>query len=58
MKPPQAPCGRGWVVDPGAHDLLIGRSSADIAQVVTVDVSAGDAPSRRPEATSAHPSEA
>ncbi len=41
MRPPDAPSERGWVVDPGAHDLMIGRSSADIAQVVTVDVSAG-----------------
>ena len=38
MKPPQGPFARGWVVDPGAHDLLIGRSSVDIAQVVTIDV--------------------
>jgi hypothetical protein len=39
MTPPEHVPERGWVIDPGAHELLIGRSSADIAQVVTVDVS-------------------
>ena len=43
MKPPEGATERGWVIDPGAHDLLIGRSSADIAQVVTVDVPEGGA---------------
>ena len=43
MKPPEGAGARGWVIDPGAHDLLIGRSSADIAQVVTVDVPDGGA---------------
>ncbi len=41
MKPPQAAPAPGWAVDPGPHDLMIGRSSADIAQVVTVDVAKG-----------------
>jgi hypothetical protein len=41
MRPPAGSDRRGWVVDAGAHDLLIGRSSTDIAQIVTVDVPEG-----------------
>jgi beta-glucosidase len=41
MKPPQGSSERGWIVDSGAHDLHIGRSSADIAHVVTVHVPEG-----------------
>lgn len=40
-RPPAAVDERGWVVDSGPHDLLVGRSSADIAHVVTIDVPAG-----------------
>ena len=32
---------RGWVVDPGRHELHVGRSSADIAHVVEVEVVRG-----------------
>jgi beta-glucosidase len=39
-----APAGadeHGWTVDPGPYELRVGRSSADIAHVVTIDVPAG-----------------
>jgi beta-glucosidase len=38
MPRPDLPAGRGWVVDPGRYDLHVGRSSADIAHVATVEV--------------------
>lgn len=38
---PQGSTDRGWVIDPGPHDLHVGRSSADIAHIVTVDVPEG-----------------
>jgi beta-glucosidase len=41
IRPPADVGERGWVVDPGPHDLHIGRSSADIAHVVTVEVPVG-----------------
>ena len=28
----------GWIVDPGTYELRIGRSSADTAQTVAIDV--------------------
>ncbi len=34
----------GWYVSPGAYQLQVGRSSADIAHVVEVDVEGGPAP--------------
>ncbi len=43
IQPPAGSADHGWVVDPGPHDLHIGRSSADIAHVVTVDVPTGGA---------------
>ncbi len=33
----------GWVVDPGPYELRLGRSSADIARIVTIDVPVGGA---------------
>lgn len=42
--PPAADVGEpGWVVDPGAHVIQVGRSSADIAHAVVVDVRGGPA---------------
>jgi beta-glucosidase len=40
-RPPASGDERGWVVDPGPHHLHVGRSSADIAHVVTIDVPTG-----------------
>ncbi len=37
-RPPAGAGERGWVVDPGPYDLHVGRSSADIAHVVSVAV--------------------
>ena len=34
----------GWYVDPGTYQLGIGRSSADIAHVVEVEVVGDDSP--------------
>jgi beta-glucosidase len=34
----------GWYVDPGIYQLRIGRSSADIAHVVELQVTGGDSP--------------
>jgi len=34
----------GWYVDPGTYQLCIGRSSADIAHVVDVEVTGNDSP--------------
>ena len=47
MPAPPDPEPRGWVVDPGEHDLHIGRSSADIAHEVTVEVTAIPSSGRR-----------
>jgi beta-glucosidase len=44
MPPPADVEPSGWVVDPGPYDLHLGRSSADIARVVTIEVSAGRLP--------------
>ena len=41
MRPPDERDERGWTVDPGRYDLHIGRSSADIAHVLAVDVPVG-----------------
>ena len=41
MPRPDVAAGRGWVVDPGPYDLHVGRSSADIAHVVGIEVDPG-----------------
>jgi beta-glucosidase len=41
MRQPERVGERGWVMDPGPYRLLVGRSSADIAHVVPVDVPVG-----------------
>ena len=40
-RPPTGADHRGWILDPGAYELRIGRSSADIVHVATVEVPTG-----------------
>jgi beta-glucosidase len=41
MRPPEGMGEHGWVMDPGRYGVLVGRSSADIAHTVVVDVPVG-----------------